>query len=108
MRMTASDFASCHRLARRVVLRDMKRHQKCSPLGATDAVRDHSTGSGLQAWLSRWTEERAAMIWLKEMLLLSVLLVPPMVMQSIVETCPGLVFWEPVARSLNMFFNEED
>jgi len=48
------------------------------------------------------------MIWLKEMLLLSVLLVPPMVMQSIVETCPELVFWEPIARSLNMFFNEED
>jgi hypothetical protein len=48
------------------------------------------------------------MIWLKEMLLLSILLVPPMVMQSLVEMCPELVFWERVARSLNMFFNEED
>src|ERR1019366_4828489 len=47
---------------------------------ATDAVRDHSAGSGLQARLPRRTEERAAMIrWLKEMLLLNLLLVPPMV-----------------------------
>ena len=44
------------------------------------------------------------MIWLKEMLLLNILLVPPMIMQCL----PELVFWEPVARSLNMFFNEED
>lgn len=24
------------------------------------------------------------------------------------ERCPLLVFWEPISRSLNMFFNEED
>jgi hypothetical protein len=24
------------------------------------------------------------------------------------ERCPLLCFWEPIARSLNMFFNEED
>lgn len=48
------------------------------------------------------------MIWLKEMLLLSILLVPPMVMQSLVEMCPELIFWEPISRSLNMFFRGED
>jgi hypothetical protein len=45
------------------VLRDLKRHQKCwLRWEATDAVRDNSTGSGLQAWLSRRAEERAAML----------------------------------------------
>src|SRR5580658_9359857 len=48
--------------------------------GATDAARDHFTGSGLQARLPRRTEEHAAMIrWLKEVLLLSILLLPPMI-----------------------------
>ena len=47
---------------------------------ATDAYRDHSSGSGVQARLSRQTEERAAMIrWLKETLLLNLLFVPPMI-----------------------------
>jgi len=44
---------------------------------ATDAVRDHFAGFGLLSRLSRRAEERAAMIqWLKEMLLLTILLVP--------------------------------
>lgn len=44
--------------------------------GATDAFRDHPTGSGLQARLPRRTEERAAtMKWLKELLLPTILLV---------------------------------
>ena len=46
--------------------------------------------------------------WLSGMLLLNLLLVPPMVMQCPAERCPELVFWEPVARSLNIFFHEED
>ena len=29
-------------------------------------------------------------------------------LQCIREDCPQLCFWEPIARSLNMFFNEED
>jgi hypothetical protein len=29
-------------------------------------------------------------------------------MQCIAKECPELVFWEPIARSLNMFFHEED
>jgi len=28
-------------------------------------------------------------------------------MQCIAKNCPELVFWEPIARSLNLFFNEE-
>ena len=44
---------------------------------ATDAVRDHFGDSGLQARTPRRTQERAAMIrWVKEMLLLNILLVP--------------------------------
>ena len=61
------------------VLRDVKRHQKCSPLrrATYDGVRDHSACSGLQVRLPRRTEERAAMIkWLSEMLLLNAELVP--------------------------------
>ena len=27
-------------------------------------------------------------------------------MQCIAKNCPELVFWEPIARSLNMFFND--
>jgi len=29
-------------------------------------------------------------------------------LQCIREDCPLLCFWEPISRSLNMFFNEED
>jgi hypothetical protein len=29
-------------------------------------------------------------------------------MQCIAKNCPELVFWEPIARSLNMFFNDEE
>jgi hypothetical protein len=29
-------------------------------------------------------------------------------MQCIAKNCPELIFWEPIARSLNIFFNEED
>jgi len=29
-------------------------------------------------------------------------------MQCLQRNCPELVFWEPIARSLNLFFNEED
>jgi hypothetical protein len=29
-------------------------------------------------------------------------------MQCIAKNCPELVFWEPIARSLNIFFNEEE
>jgi hypothetical protein len=29
-------------------------------------------------------------------------------LQCIREDCPQLCFWEPIARSLNMFFNEEE
>ena len=29
-------------------------------------------------------------------------------MQCIAKNCPELVFWEPISRSLNMFFGEED
>jgi hypothetical protein len=29
-------------------------------------------------------------------------------MQCIKDDCPQLCFWEPISRSLNMFFNEED
>jgi hypothetical protein len=29
-------------------------------------------------------------------------------MQCIKDDCPQLCFWEPIARSLNMFFNEEE
>jgi len=29
-------------------------------------------------------------------------------MQCIAKNCPELMFWEPIARSLNLFFNEED
>jgi hypothetical protein len=29
-------------------------------------------------------------------------------MQCLQRNCPELVFWDPIARSLNMFFNEED
>ena len=64
----------------RVVLRDVKRHQNARRWEVTNAASDHFTGSGLQARLPRRAEERAAMIrWLKEMLLLNILLVPPMV-----------------------------
>jgi hypothetical protein len=28
-------------------------------------------------------------------------------MQCIAKNCPELVFWEPISRSLNMFFNDE-
>ena len=28
-------------------------------------------------------------------------------MQCIAKNCPELVFWEPIARGLNLFFNEE-
>lgn len=29
-------------------------------------------------------------------------------MQCLQRNCPELVFWEPIARSLNMFFNDEE
>ena len=29
-------------------------------------------------------------------------------MQCLQRNCPELVFWETIARSLNLFFNEED
>lgn len=29
-------------------------------------------------------------------------------MQCPARNCPELVFWEPISRSLNIFFNEED
>lgn len=29
-------------------------------------------------------------------------------MQCIAKNCPELVFWEPISRSLNMFFGKED
>jgi hypothetical protein len=29
-------------------------------------------------------------------------------MQCLAKECPELIFWEPIARSLNIFFNEED
>jgi hypothetical protein len=29
-------------------------------------------------------------------------------MQCIAKNCPELVFWEPIARSLNMFFHDEE
>jgi hypothetical protein len=29
-------------------------------------------------------------------------------LQCIKDDCPQLCFWEPISRSLNMFFNEED
>ena len=29
-------------------------------------------------------------------------------MQCLAKECPELVFWEPIARSLNLFFNEEE
>jgi hypothetical protein len=29
-------------------------------------------------------------------------------MQCIASWCPELVFWEPISRSLNIFFNEEE
>ena len=29
-------------------------------------------------------------------------------MQCIAKNCPELVFWEPIARSLNIYFNEEE
>jgi hypothetical protein len=29
-------------------------------------------------------------------------------LQCIREDCPQLCFWEPISRSLNMFFNEEE
>ena len=29
-------------------------------------------------------------------------------LQCIREDCPQLCFWEPISRSLNIFFNEED
>jgi hypothetical protein len=29
-------------------------------------------------------------------------------MQCIKDDCPQLCFWEPISRSLNIFFNEED
>lgn len=29
-------------------------------------------------------------------------------LQCIRENCPQLCFWEPISRSLNMFFNEEE
>jgi hypothetical protein len=28
-------------------------------------------------------------------------------MQCLAKNCPELVFWEPIARSLNLFFEEE-
>jgi len=28
--------------------------------------------------------------------------------QCIAKECPACIFWEPISRSLNMFFNEED
>jgi len=76
-----SDLLFCtrngNRVGRRVVLRDVKHHQKRSPLEAADAVRDLSTGSGLPARIPRRTKERAAMIkCLKEMLLLNAVLLP--------------------------------
>jgi hypothetical protein len=29
-------------------------------------------------------------------------------MQCIEDVCPGSFFWEPISRSLSIFFNEED
>jgi hypothetical protein len=29
-------------------------------------------------------------------------------LQCIAKECPMLCFWEPISRSLNIFFNEED
>lgn len=29
-------------------------------------------------------------------------------MQCLAKNCPELVFWEPIARSLNMFFHDEE
>ena len=29
-------------------------------------------------------------------------------LQCIAKECPMLCFWEPISRSLNMFFNEEE
>jgi hypothetical protein len=29
-------------------------------------------------------------------------------MQCIAKNCPELVFWEPIARSLNIYFDEEE
>ena len=29
-------------------------------------------------------------------------------MQCLAKNCPELVFWEPISRTLNIFFNEED
>jgi hypothetical protein len=29
-------------------------------------------------------------------------------MQCIKDDCPQLCFWEPIVRSLNIFFNEEE
>jgi hypothetical protein len=29
-------------------------------------------------------------------------------LQCIAKVCPRLCFWEPISRSLNMFFNEEE
>ena len=29
-------------------------------------------------------------------------------MQCIAKECPELIFWEPIARSLNLFFSEEE
>ena len=29
-------------------------------------------------------------------------------LQCVREDCPQLCFWEPISRSLNMFFNEEE
>ena len=29
-------------------------------------------------------------------------------MQCLAKNCPELIFWEPISRSLNIFFNEED
>src|SRR5271154_1137272 len=28
-------------------------------------------------------------------------------MQCVAKACPELIFWEPIARSLNLFFSEE-
>jgi hypothetical protein len=39
------------------------------------------------------------MIWLKEMLLLSILLVPPMVMQSLVECARSWFFGNPSQKA---------
>lgn len=29
-------------------------------------------------------------------------------MQCLAKECPELIFWEPIARSLNIYFNEEE